>query len=166
MRHLLRASLTLIALAATSTAADTRLEGDLARLQGRWSARVGPQNDIRVEMSVEGRRVKVVIATPQGLTIRARGLLRIDETRQPRTLDWTEFKSMDGQTLPDIPAIYRIDQDGWTICNGGPNGTRPDAFRAGDGLLAGVVLFKRAETRTTQTAPAVDSHSVRVTARP
>ncbi len=108
--------------------------------------------------------MKLVISTPQGLTIRARGLLHIDETRLPRTLDWTDFKSMDGRTLPDIPAIYRIDEQGWTICNGGPNGTRPETFRAGDGLLAGVVLFKRTEIKTPGTAPTVDSPQIRSTA--
>jgi uncharacterized protein (TIGR03067 family) len=157
MKTFFRAGLVLVALAGPAVAAETQLEGDLGRLQGRWSARVGPQNDIRVELTVEGQRAKVVISTPQGLTIRARGLLHIDETRLPRTLDWTDFKSMDGRTLPDIPAIYRIDEQGWTICNGGPNGTRPETFRAGDGLLAGVVLFKRTEIKTSQTTPKAKS---------
>src|SRR5262249_35962736 len=93
MRHLFASGLIFAALASTATAAEPPLGGDLDRLQGRWSARTGPRNDIRVEMTVEGRRVKVVISTAHGLTIRARGRLQINETCEPRALDWAEFKS-------------------------------------------------------------------------
>jgi uncharacterized protein (TIGR03067 family) len=120
-------------------------------LQGRWSARTGPRNDIRVELEVQGRRAKVVIATPQGVTIRARGVIRVDEACEPRALDWSEFRSSDGRALPDIPAIYRINERGWTVCNGGPNGARPDAFRPGEGLLASVVVFERAAPKAAAT---------------
>lgn len=147
MRRSLVAGLFVVAVAGAPLLAGSPDAKDLDRLQGRWSARVGPRNDIRVEMTVEGRRAKVVITTPQGLTIRARGVVKIDDTCQPRALDWTGFKSSDGRSLPDIPAIYRIDERGWTVCNGGPNGTRPAEFQPGEGLLAGVVLFERAEAQ-------------------
>jgi uncharacterized protein (TIGR03067 family) len=151
MRHLFAAGLVLVAFAAPAPAGEPSLGGDLGRLQGRWSARTGPRNEIRVELEVQGRRAKVVITTPKGVTIRARGVIRVDETSEPRALDWSEFKSSDGRALPDIPAIYRIDERGWTVCNGGPNGTRPDAFRPGEGLLASVVVFERAAPKAAAT---------------
>jgi uncharacterized protein (TIGR03067 family) len=167
MRHLFNAGVILVALAATAPTAEPPPEGDLGRVQGRWSARTGPRNDIRVEMEVQGRRVKVVITTPQGVTIRARGLLHVDETCQPRALDWVEFKSSDGRTLPDIPAIYRIDEHGWTVCNGGPNGARPVEFRPGEGLLAGVVGFERTGTKVPRSAvPRSDAKATAVVADP
>jgi uncharacterized protein (TIGR03067 family) len=154
MTRLYAATMIVAALAATAPAGEPSLDGDLGRLQGRWSARTGPRNDIRVELEVQGRRAKVVITTPQGVTIRARGVLRVDESCQPRALDWSDFKSADGKALPDIPAIYRIDDRGWTVCNGGPNGSRPDAFRPGEGLLASVVVFERTGTKAERNSAA------------
>jgi uncharacterized protein (TIGR03067 family) len=147
MRRSLVAGLFLVGAAAAPLLGGSPDAKDLDRLQGRWSAKVGPRNDIKVEMTVEGQRAKVVITTPQGVTIRARGVVKIDDSCQPRALDWTGFKSSDGRSLPDVPAIYRIDDKGWTVCNGGFNGARPSTFQPGEGLLAGVVQFERADAQ-------------------
>src|SRR4051794_13301642 len=91
---------------AAATAADAPREGDLARLQGRWTAKAGPNRKILVTLDIEGRQARVDIATPQGLKFQVQGELRINENAVPRTLDWVHFTGLDEQDLPDIPAIY------------------------------------------------------------
>jgi uncharacterized protein (TIGR03067 family) len=118
--------------------------GDLSRLQGCWTAKAGARRELKVTLDVEGRTVRVRIVTPQGLTIRAQGELRIDETTAPRALDWVNFLiAGQEENFPDIPAIYTLRGETLTICNGGPNGIRPVEFKAGDGVLADVLTFER-----------------------
>jgi len=121
-------------------------DSDMSRLQGRWTARAGARREIRVTLDIQGRRVDADIATPQGVRIRVRGELKLDEKSSPRSLDWIKFMGADQQEFPPIPAIYKIDRDTLTVCNGGLNGPRPREFKAGDGVLAEVVVFQRLGT--------------------
>ena len=118
-------------------------DSDLGRLQGRWTARAGAKKEVRVVLSVRGRRVDASIATPQGIRFQVHGEVKVDETTSPRRLDWVKFTGADQQDFPEIPGIYKLDRDTFTVCNGGLNGTRPREFKPGDGLLAEVVVFKR-----------------------
>jgi uncharacterized protein (TIGR03067 family) len=118
-------------------------DSDLGRLQGRWTARAGAKKEVRVVLSVEGRRVVASVATPQGIRFQLNGEVKVDETTSPRQLDWVKFTGADQQEFPAIPGIYKLDRDTFTVCNGGLNGSRPREFKAGDGLLAEVVVFKR-----------------------
>ena len=129
---------------AAAPAAAAEIQGDLARLQGRWTAQAGPRRDILVVLEVEGHRIRVGITTPLGLALRVRGELALDETTAPRALSWTKLSVLDGQDLPDIPAIYDLRDDAFRVCNGGPNGDRPTEFQAGDGILADLLTFRRA----------------------
>jgi uncharacterized protein (TIGR03067 family) len=119
------------------------VEGDLARLQGRWVAKAGHRRNIVVKLEVEGRHASVEVTTPQGVKIRGKGELRLNEGTQPRGLDWVGFSGPDGQEFPEIAAIYRIEGQTFRVCNGGPNNARPSEFRPGDGLLADVHVFER-----------------------
>ena len=145
----MRASLLAPFLAATvlmvtpTPAADNALSGDLGRLQGRWSAQAGPRRNIAVELEIAGRQAQVRIVTPQGLKFNVQGEIKIDETAQPRALDWVNFNGLDDQELPDILAIYRLEGDTLQVCNGGPNNNRPTEFKPGDGVLADLVVFAR-----------------------
>jgi uncharacterized protein (TIGR03067 family) len=116
---------------------------DLGRLQGRWAARAGARREVRVVLTVQGRRVDATIKTPQGISFEVQGEVRLDETTSPRSLDWVNFTGADQQEYPQIPAIYKLDRDTFTLCNGGMNGTRPKEFKPGDGALADVVVFER-----------------------
>ncbi|WP_435015465.1 TIGR03067 domain-containing protein [Tundrisphaera sp. TA3] len=118
--------------------------GDLARLQGGWVANAGPNGEFRVRLDVEGRRVKVKIALPGGLSLAASGELSVDESASPRSLDWVRFSAPDGSELPEIQGIYEFKDGSLRVCNGGPNNGRPTTFTDGDGPLASVVLFERA----------------------
>ena len=148
MRSLLSALFVSALAVATAPAADITPTGDLARLQGRWTTKAGPRRDILVVLEVEGHQVRVGITTPLGLAIRVQAELTIDETAAPRALDWTKISGLDGQDLPDIPAIYELQGDAFRVCNGGPNGNRPTEFKAGEGILADLLTFERSAPTT------------------
>ena len=116
---------------------------DLGRLQGRWTARAGARREVRVVLIIQSRRVDATIITPQGARFQVQGEVRLDETTSPRSLDWVNFSGADQQEFPQISAIYKLDRDTFTLCNGGMNGTRPKEFKPGDGALADVVVFER-----------------------
>jgi uncharacterized protein (TIGR03067 family) len=122
------------------------IAGDLAKLQGKWEGRAGDAKAIRVTLDVAGSDVKVLVQTPQGLKIRAKGRLKLDESTSPRSLDWVKFSCNDEQELPEIAGIYKVENDAFTICNGGFNGARPGDFKPGDGPLADVLVFRRPAT--------------------
>jgi uncharacterized protein (TIGR03067 family) len=128
---------------------------DLGRLQGCWTARAGARKEIRVILTVRGREVDVAISTPQGIRVQAQGVVKLNETTSPRQVDWINFTSADQQEFPQIPGIYKLDGDTFTVCNGGMNGTRPKEFKAGDGVLSEVVVFQRERVATAaKTKPA------------
>jgi uncharacterized protein (TIGR03067 family) len=135
-----------LSLVPSVNAAETPMTGDLARFQGRWIAKAGAERKLNVTLDIAGTRIKVKIDTPQGLTIRARGELVLDETKSPRALDWVKFTGPDGAKLPEVLAIYEFRGDSIQICNGGPNNPRPSAFTAGDGPFADVLSFERPTT--------------------
>ena len=116
---------------------------DLGRLQGRWTARAGARREVRVVLIIQSRRVDATIITPQGVRFQVQGEVRLDETTSPRSLDWVNFSGADQQEFPQIPAIYKLDRDTFTLCNGGMIRTRPKEFKPGDGALADVVVFER-----------------------
>jgi uncharacterized protein (TIGR03067 family) len=118
-------------------------DSDLGRLQGRWTARAGAKHEVRVVLTVQGRRVNASIATPQGIRFQVQGEVQVDETTTPRRLDWVKFTGADQQEFPEIPAIYKLNGNSFIVCNGGLHGARPKEFKSGDGLLAEVVEFKR-----------------------
>jgi uncharacterized protein (TIGR03067 family) len=140
----------LSALAGTET---TKSDSDLGRLQGRWTARAGAKHEVRVVLEIKGKQVDASIRTPQGVRFQVRGELKLDETTSPRSLDWVRFSGADQQEYPDIPAIYKIDRDTFTVCNGGLGGRRPAEFTSGDGILAEVVVFERDRPATAKNDP-------------
>jgi uncharacterized protein (TIGR03067 family) len=136
----------LAAAPATNTAsASEALTGDLGRLQGRWTASAGPKGAFPVTLEFRGREVHVEVRPPVGPPIRARGEVQVDDAVSPKALDWVRFTALDGQALPEILAIYELDGDTFRLCNGGPHNPRPEVFEPGDGVLAEIVTFQRAQ---------------------
>jgi uncharacterized protein (TIGR03067 family) len=141
----LSAALIVIAFA---EAAPAKVQGDLARIQGTWTAQVGARREIAAVMEVRGACAKICLTTPIGVRIRVEGRIAIDEAASPKALDWLEFTGVEGMDLPDLLAIYALDGDEFRICNGGPDNPRPTEFRAGEGCLADVITFRRAKGET------------------
>ena len=140
-------ALLILGLAATpALRAGEAAASDLDRLQGEWVARTGPAGDILVRLKVAERDAKFSVTLPSGLVIKAKGKISLDETTRPARLDWSSLKLLDGQPVPNIPGIYRLEADDLsrlTVCTGGPLGQRPSDFRAGDSPLATLVTFER-----------------------
>ncbi len=119
--------------------------GDLAKLQGRWTAKAGPKKDIPVTITVSGGDVVVDLKSPLGVAIHAEGRVKIDESTRPKSIDWVGFTLRDGQDMPEVLGLYELDGDSFKMVNGGPNNARPSAFKKGDGVLADVLVFTRAK---------------------
>ncbi|MFO0909058.1 MAG: TIGR03067 domain-containing protein [Isosphaeraceae bacterium] len=126
--------------------------GDLAKMQGKWVTRAGERKELKVALEIDGTQVKVEIRTPQGLTINAKGELRVDSTVTPHALDWVNFTGADTIEMPEIPAIYELKGETLRVCNGGPNNARPTEFKAGAGILSDLHVFERPTTTTTAAA--------------
>ncbi|MGP0062153.1 MAG: TIGR03067 domain-containing protein [Isosphaeraceae bacterium] len=144
----LRLNLALVIIGVTAISADAGNEGispesDLARLQGKWTARAGLRREIQVALEIQGRRVDAVVTTPHGINLKAQGEVKIDETTAPRALDWIKFNGPDQQELPAILGIYKLDRETFVVCTGGFNGDRPTEFKSGEGVLTEVVTFRR-----------------------
>lgn len=119
------------------------LSGDLAQLQGTWTTQAGTRRKLSVVLEVHGRCARVRVTTPLGQVIETEGELTLDPTSSPKALDWRGFHAPDGSELAELPGIYRIEGNTFTVRNGGFNDARPTEFVPGDGPLADVVTFQR-----------------------
>jgi uncharacterized protein (TIGR03067 family) len=121
-------------------------KGDLAKLQGTWSAKVGNEKNIEIAVTIKGTDVTLKIVTPEGQSIESKGQVKLDETAKPhKTVDWTKFNNpSNGEITPDNPGIYEIiDADTVRFCSGGPGNERPTEFKAGDGGQPSLVTLTR-----------------------
>jgi uncharacterized protein (TIGR03067 family) len=96
-----------------------------------------------VALEINGRQASASIKAPSGVRLVLEGEVKLDESTSPRRLDWIRFTGADQQEFPPLLAIYTIEGDRFTVCNGGLNGARPTDFKRGDGILAEVVVFQR-----------------------
>jgi uncharacterized protein (TIGR03067 family) len=140
-----RVSLSLLLVAMLSGASPS-VDGDLARLQGRWQTKIGLRKATVVMIVIKGNAVAATISTPQGREIKADGQLKIDENASPKALDWVKFTTIDGEEVPEMHAIYRLEDGRLFIRSGGFNDQRPTEFNPGDGVWAKVLVFQRPET--------------------
>ncbi|HWE39465.1 MAG TPA: TIGR03067 domain-containing protein [Isosphaeraceae bacterium] len=141
------AALLVLLLAATSPADDKekKPEGDLGKVQGKWTARYGP-NDIPITIEVKGEDVTAVITNDNG-EMTLKGRLKIDDKAKPhKTVDWLDFKLPNGDDAQENLAIYELNAKGdeWKVCNGGAGKPRPTEFKEGDnGDDPHLIVFKR-----------------------
>ncbi|WP_435009683.1 hypothetical protein P12x_000931 [Tundrisphaera lichenicola] len=108
-------------------------KGDLAELQGSWSAKVGPDKDIPIILLVKDSAVEISVTRPDGEEIKLKGRLKLDDQASPKTIDWLDFATPQGDTIPPNLGLYKLENGVWTTCSGGPGNDRPSKFEAGEG---------------------------------
>jgi uncharacterized protein (TIGR03067 family) len=127
-----------------SPGASAAPSGDLAKLQGRWSAKVGADQQATLGVTIQGTSVVLSIPTAEGAPREVKGEIKIDETAKPhKTLDWVNFTNRSGQPAPANLAIYRLSGDTLTICSGGAGNARPTEFKAGEGNRPSLIVLSR-----------------------
>ncbi|WP_152052994.1 TIGR03067 domain-containing protein [Tautonia marina] len=116
---------------------------DLASLQGTWRAEAGPTGEVIITLTIDGDRFVRVVETSPRTSFTFRGLLRLDESAEPGTLDWVEIVGPGDKPRADMLGLYRLDGDELTICSAAPGATRPDALAAGRGLYPSLQTYSR-----------------------
>lgn len=140
MRTLL-AALVLVSISAPAFADD--LKGDLAKIQGKWSGKVGPEKNIPIVLEVKDKALALTI-TYEGQERTLTGEVALDETKSPKQWTSSKFKTPGGDDVPENKAIYKFDGDDTLIlCSGGPGNDRPNEFKAGEGGPPMLTTFTR-----------------------
>ena len=109
-------------------------KGDLAKLQGTWTAKVGPEKNIPIAITIKGNAVALKITAPDGQEFTSNGEVKLDETARPhKKIDWVKFTGGTGDPVPDNLGLYEfVDANTLRVCSGGPGNERPTEFKAGE----------------------------------
>ncbi len=124
MRRLLIA-LVVVAFAAPVFAQDKPTEGDLKKLQGKWSAK-GPDGS-PITIAFEGTKISIKLLAPSGEERMIEGTCVIDEKVTPHAMNWTNVK-VRNKDVPDLTAIYALSDDDTLKIAGVGGTTRPKEF--------------------------------------
>ena len=123
---LMLAGFALTAPAATAQDDAKKPEGDLAKLQGKWEGELrNDEGKIPIVLEFDGSTVVVTLTSPDGDDLEIEGTVKIDEAKDPKTLDFVDFTSTDGDSIGDVLGLYELDGDTLTYDSGGPNNPRP-----------------------------------------
>ena len=146
-------SLALIPLALSAVVAlglapreDKKLDGDIAKLQGKWTAKVGPENNIPLVVEIKEKKLSILVSLPDQGDIMIEGQIALNEKTSPKEVDWLKFTGPNGDDIPDNKGIYEINGDEWKVCNGGPGNDRPKEFKEA-GEQQRVVIFTRVKDK-------------------
>lgn len=139
--------------AAVARAADEPLKGDLAKLQGSWTSKVGPEKDVPITLTFKGPVAELSLTLPDGRDIKLVGEIRLDDSASPKKADWVKFANPQGDEVPDNLAIYKLEEDTWTVCSGGPGKDRPSEFKAGEAGSPNLTVWTRVKPAKAAEAP-------------
>jgi uncharacterized protein (TIGR03067 family) len=144
-------NLALMAAMAVGTSSASALaeepKGDLAKLQGAWTAKVGPDKNIPITLAIKGNAIELTGTRPGGEEFKLTGELKIDEKASPKSFNWAKLTNRDGNELPENLGIYKLDGDSWTVCAGGPGNERPTKFEAGEGGPPNLLTWARVKEK-------------------
>jgi len=118
-------------------------QADLAKLKGKWSAKVGPNQDIPLIIEFKEKAIEVQVMTGDGQDITLKGEFKINDTAKPKSIDLLNLTAGDGNSLGDNKGIYEISGDTLKICTGGPNNDRPTEFFPAEDGGRGTLTFSR-----------------------
>lgn len=132
--------------AATGAATPAAKKSDLAKFQGRWTGKGGPEKNFGVDVVFKDGTVEAKVTTPDGQEFKMSGEFSLNENARPhKTIDWKNFKGPNGDDVQDNPGIYAFEgDDTLKVCNGGPGKERPTEFKAGDDESPQLFVLKRA----------------------
>jgi uncharacterized protein (TIGR03067 family) len=121
------------------------IEGDLGNLQGDWKGMVGPQRNVPLTITFKDKAVSFKLVSPEGQEFVMEGAVKLDESANPKTIDWLDFKTPNGDDAPPNKGIYKFENDKWVVCNGGPNNPRPTEFKQGENGPPNIIEFERSK---------------------
>ena len=124
-------------------------KGDLAKVQGTWTAKIGPEKNIPITLTIKDDKTELKLTGPGGVEVKLTATIKIDEKASPKSYDLSNLTAPDGNELPDIKAIYKLDGDTWTTCSGGPGNDRPTKFEAGDEGPPNLTVWTRVKEEKT-----------------
>jgi uncharacterized protein (TIGR03067 family) len=138
-------SIAVLLLTTLPSRADDAPKGDLKKLQGKWTTKVGIDKNIDVVLEFKGQAATGKVTTADGQEFELKGEIVVnDEAKPHKTIDWVKFTGPDGQSIADNLGIYNFESDDEvTVCNGGPGNARPTEFKAGESGDPQVVSLKR-----------------------
>ena len=121
------------------TAHLNEISEEMERLQGTWK-QIGYERDgVTEPLDEQGWEPRstfvgdTFFVTLADGTIPIKGTYKLDRTRNPKTVDWTDTIGEDaGKTLL---AIYRLEEDRFTFCAAYPGLERPTEFRTRPGQV-------------------------------
>lgn len=127
-------------------------KGDLARFQGKWTSKFGPNQDLNVAFNIEDKNVTLKVTLPDGQEFEVKGELVVDgDTKPHKTLTWTKFTNGQGEDIADNLGIYTLeDADTIKICSGGPGKDRPTEFKNEEGGPT-IAVLKRDKPKAEET---------------
>jgi uncharacterized protein (TIGR03067 family) len=116
---------------------------DLKAMEGTWrvqSAEAGGKpvdsEDLQnLELTISGDRYSV--KTKEGMDV---GMLKLDETQNPRTMDATKTEGLDAGKV--VKAIYTIEGDTLKVCCVF-DGERPTEMATQEGSKAVLIVYRR-----------------------
>src|SRR5690242_3370397 len=114
MRRLLAPAALLLMLLPLAATADDKAKsdapkGDLARFQGKWATKVGPEKNIEAVLTIEGQGATFAFTGPEGRSVEFKGEIKIDEQAKPhKTVDWVKFVRPNGEDAPENLGLYEF----------------------------------------------------------
>ncbi len=126
-----------------ATPAFAQSQADLAKLKGKWTAKVGPNQDIPIVIEFKEKAIEIAVMTGDGQDINLKGEFKIDDTAKPKSIDLLNISSPDGGSLGDNKGIYDLTGDTLKICTGGPNNDRPTEFFPNEDTGRGTITLTR-----------------------